>query len=211
MNRHAMPHTLTHAFKQAGTAVIASLTLALSACGTPAGPAPEEAPLYGASIGGPFELVNAAGKTVRWADFRGKYAIVYFGYAYCPDVCPTDVQRMSKGLSDFEKAHPDRGAMIQPIFITIDPERDTPAVVAEFTANFHPRLIGLTGTAEQVKAAADAFRVFYSRGETPESGNYLMDHSNITYLFGPAGDPLAMLPTDEGPAAVAAELAKWVR
>ncbi len=211
MNRHAMPHTFTHALKQTGAAAIASLSLALAACGSPAAPAPEQAPLYGATIGGPFELTDTAGKTVRWDDFRGKYTIVYFGYAYCPDVCPTDVQRMSKGLAEFEKANPDLGPKIQPVFITIDPERDTPEVVAEFVSNFHPRLMGLTGTAEQIKSAADAFRVFYSKGETPESGNYLMDHSNITYLFGPDGEPIATLPTDIGPEAIAAELEKWVR
>jgi len=211
MNRHAMPHTFHHAIKRSVCALIASLCLGLAACGPAASPKPEEAPLFGASIGGPFELVDTAGKAVRWADFRGKYAIVYFGYAYCPDVCPTDVQRMSRGLADFEKAYPDRGASIQPVFITIDPERDTQAVVAEFIGNFHPRLIGLTGTPTQVKSAADAFRVFYSKGETPDSGNYLMDHSNITYLFGPDGKPIATLPTDLGPEAVAAELEKWVR
>lgn len=171
----------------------------------------EEAPLYGATIGGPFELTGAGGKTVRWSDFDGQYRIVYFGYAYCPDICPTDVQRMSQGLRQFEQKEPDLGAKVQPIFITIDPERDTAAVVAEFIANFHPRLIGLTGTPDQIKAAADAFRVFYSKGETPESGNYLMDHSAITYLFGPDGKPIATLPTDLGGDAVAEELAKWVR
>ena len=207
MNLDAMPHT----FKYICTAAMTALSMSLAGCNSPASPSIEEAPLSGATIGGPFELTGTDGRTVRWSDFDGQYRIMYFGYAYCPDVCPTDVQRMSQGLRQFEQAYPGLGAKVQPIFITIDPERDDRAVVAQFVANFHPRLIGLTGTPEQIKAAADAFRVFYSKGETPESGNYLMEHSAITYLFGPDGQPIATLPTDLGADAVAAELARWVR
>lgn len=206
MNLHAMPHT----FKYIRTAAIAAFALTLASCGADPALPLEEAPLDGATIGGPFELTGTDGKTVRWSDFDGQYRIVYFGFTYCPDICPTDVQRMSKGLSKFEQAEPELGAKVQPIFITIDPERDTQAAVAEFVANFHPRLIGLTGTPEQIKATADAFRVFYSKGETPESGNYLMEHSAITYLFGPDGKPIATLPTDLGADAVTEELSKWV-
>ena len=187
---------------------IASLALALSACGTQA-PAPEP-PLAGASIGGDFELIGTDGETVRWADFQGQYRIVYFGFTFCPDICPTDTQRFSQGLMQFERSDPELGAKVQPIFVSVDPERDTPEVVAEFVANFHPRLIGLTGSPEQVKAAADTFRVFYSRGEPTPGGGYLVDHSAIVYLFGPNGEPLATLPTDQGAEAVAAELSKWV-
>ncbi|WP_432201878.1 SCO family protein [Erythrobacter sp. W53] len=195
-------------FAICASGVAASL---LAAC-SPAAEAPVgEPPLAGATIGGPFELTGANGKTVRWEDFRGKYTIVYFGFAYCPDICPTDMQRMAQGLSEFTEANPTLGANVQPIFVTIDPERDTPEVVAEFTSAFSDRIIGLTGSADQVKAAADAFRVFYQRGETQPGGGYLMDHTNITYLFGPAGEPIATLPTDEGYEAVAEELAKWVR
>ncbi|MGX7894475.1 SCO family protein [Tsuneonella sp. HG222] len=183
--------------------------LALAAC-QPAGPA-ESPPLEGAAIGGEFDLVDSAGKAVHWADFAGKYRIVYFGYAYCPDVCPTDVQRFSKGLELFEEQDPARGAKIQPIFVTVDPERDTPEVVGEFASNFHPRLIGLTGTPEQIDAAAKAFAVFYGKGKTSEGGGYLVDHSSNTTLFDPDGKPLALLPTDQGPEAIAAELDKWVR
>ena len=182
--------------------------LLLTACN--AQPA-EEPPLAGAALGGDFSLTGENNSPVSWSDFDGKYRIVYFGYAFCPDVCPTDVQRAMAGLKQFEASEPELGAQIQPLFVTIDPDRDTPQVVAEFTDAFHPRLIGLTGSPEEVKAAADKFAVYYARGADSEAGGYLMDHSNITYLFGPAGDPIAMLPTDEGPDAVAAELAKWVR
>lgn len=206
MNRHAMPIRI----RNFALAPICALTLLVAACDAPASQSAAEPPLAGADIGGPFELVNKQGETVRWADFAGKYRIVYFGFTYCPDICPTDVGRMVHGLNAFAKAHPDLAAKVQPIFISIDPERDTPAVVGEFAAAFSDDLIGLTGTPEQVKAAADTFRVFYSRGEDTPGGGYLMDHSAIVYLFGPDGEPLATLPTDQGADAVAAELAKWV-
>ena len=100
---------------------------------------------------------------------------------------------------------------IQPLFVTVDPERDTPEVVGEFTRAFSPRLLGLTGTSEQVAAAAKTFGVYAARGTEQPGGGYLMDHSRVTYLFGPEGQPLATLPVDQGGDAVAAELAKWVR
>lgn len=169
-----------------------------------------EPPLAGAAIGGAFELTNSAGETVRWDDFAGQYRIVYFGYAYCPDVCPTDVQRTIQGLNQFAEAEPALGAKITPIFITIDPERDTQEVVGEFAAAFSEDLIGLTGTPEQIADAAQTFKVYYEKGEVTQNGGYLMNHSDISYLFGPDGEPLATLPKDEGADAVAAELAKWV-
>lgn len=188
---------------------IAAVALTLAGCGAAEAP-PAEPPLAGADIGGAFELVNANGETVRWSDFDGRYRMVYFGYTYCPDICPTDAQRMMQGHRIFAEQTPELAAKITPIFISVDPERDTPQVVGEFAAAFSDDLIGLTGTPEQVKAAADRFRVFYSRGETTAGGGYLVDHSNIVYLFGPKGEPLATLPTDQGAEAVAAELAKWV-
>jgi protein SCO1/2 len=202
MNRRAMFELAPFARAAAFAAA-----LALSACS--AAPAPEP-PLAGASIGGPFTLTDSSGKTVRWDDFAGKYRIVYFGFTYCPDVCPTDLARSGAGLRQFEAANPALGAKVQPIFISVDPARDTPAVVGEFAANFHPRLIGLTGTPEQVKAAADAFAVFYEKAPPGSDGAYMVNHSTVTYLFGPDGQPIATLPTDQGPDAVASELAKWV-
>lgn len=192
-------------------ALSAFLAVTLAACGQPGADLPGEPPLAGADIGGPFELVNKDEETVRWSDFAGQYRIVYFGFAYCPDICPTDVQRMTRGLRMFAEDNPQLAEQIQPIFITIDPERDTPEVVGEFASAFSDRLIGLTGSEEQVASAADAFRVYYQRGADQPGGGYLMDHSNLTYLFGPEGEPLATLPTDKGPEAVAAELEKWVR
>ncbi|MBV7265057.1 SCO family protein [Erythrobacter ani] len=193
------------------TAIAVAAALSLAACsGAETAAPPEEPPLAGATIGGEFELIDSSGETVRWADFDGQYRIVYFGYAYCPDVCPIDVGQMSRGLKKLGESEPGKIAKIQPIFITIDPERDTPQVVGEFTNAFSKDLMGLTGTPEQVKAAAGAFRVYYERGEDLGGGQYLMNHSNITYLFGPSGEPLATLPTDQGADAVAAEIDKWV-
>ena len=200
MNRNNNP-SATFAFLIAGA-------LALAGCDA-SSPA-DEPPLAGSSIGGDFALTASDGRTVRWDDFAGKYRVVYFGYAFCPDVCPTDMQRVAQGLKVLKASDPDLAAKIQPIFITLDPERDTPQVVGEFAAAFSPNIIGLTGTPDQIAAAAKAFKVFYARGEAIEGGGYLVDHSNIVYLFGTQGEPLATLPVDLGGDAVAAELEKWV-
>ena len=191
---------------------IAPFALILAGCeSAPAGPSTDGVDLRGSNIGGDFALTDKAGRTVRWGDFAGRYRIVYFGYTWCPDICPTDVQRMTQGLRLFARDHPALAAKVQPIFITVDPERDTPAKVGEFAAAFHPDLVGLTGTKEQIEAAKTAFKAFSRKGETQPSGGYLVDHSNLAYLFDPDGKPLGTLPTDKGPEAVAAELAGWVR
>ena len=169
-----------------------------------------QAPLAGADIGGDFELIDKDGKTVRWSDFEGQYRTVYFGYTFCPDVCPVDTQRLARGIALFADEEPEAAAKIQPIFITIDPARDTPEVVGQFTGAFSDTMIGLTGSEEQINQAADTFRIYFARGAGPDEG-YLMDHSNITYLFGPAGEPIATLATDESSQAVAEDLARWVR
>ena len=205
MNRDAMSKlaSLPHA------AIMACALLILSGCGGTSQTA-ERPPLEGSSIGGPFTLVDKDGHTVRWSDFAGKYRIVYFGYTFCPDACPTDMQATMRGLDIFAKAHPSLAADIRPMFISIDPARDTPKVVGEFAAAFSPRLIGLTGTPAQIDQAAKAFAVYHVRG-AKTSGGYLMDHSRIVYLMGRNGEPLAMLAADKGPQAVAADLTEWVR
>lgn len=189
--------------------VAIAAALALAGCGAGTPPA-EEPPLAGAAIGGDFALTDSKGKTVRWGDFGGKYRVVYFGYTFCPDICPTDMQRVAQGLKELKGSDPAKAAKIVPIFITIDPERDTQAVVGEFAAAFSPDIVGLTGTPAQIDAAAKAFKVFYSKGEPQPGGGYLVDHSNVVFLFGPDGAPIATLPTDKGAKAVAAELERWV-
>lgn len=132
------------------------------------------------AIGGPFTLVDTKGATVTDRDVITKPSLVYFGFTYCPDVCPFDNARNAQAIDILA----DRGIVATPIFITIDPERDTSEVMADYTANMHPSMIGLTGTPEQIKAAAQAYRVLYQRRDV-EGGDYLMDHSVFTYLVLP--------------------------
>jgi protein SCO1 len=182
-------------------------------------PALKDAPLAGARIGGPFTLTDQDGKKRSYDEFQGKFRIVYFGYTMCPDICTPDMQHLAAGLSQFEKANPDLADKVQPIFVTVDPARDTPAVLKQFVTAFHPKLIGLTGSEAEIAAAAKAFAVYYQKTEGTAPDAYLMSHSQTPYLMGPNGEPLAILPADtpnteanEGkPELVAAELAKWVR
>jgi protein SCO1/2 len=182
------------------------LGLLAAACGSAA----EEPPLKGARIGGAFTLTDQNGRQVSDRDFSGKYRIVYFGFANCPDICPTDLAKIGQALRIFEKEDPGRAAKVQPIFVTTDPERDTPAVLKAYVASFHPRLVGLTGTPQQVADAAKAYAVYYSKVPN-EGGGYSMDHMRITFLMGPGGEPIAMLPHEEEPKVIAAELERWVR
>jgi protein SCO1/2 len=190
--------------------------LLLAAC-SPA--VPEEPPLKGATIGGPFALTDQRGRAVTDTDFAGKYRLMYFGYSFCPDVCPVDLQKLMQGLAQFEKADAGRGARIAPIFITIDPARDTPAALGPFVARYHPRLLGLTGSDDAVAKAAKAFLVSYKKQEGSAPDRYLMAHTQLAYLMGPKGEPIALLPiddvrtpADEGAAdLVAADLDRWVR
>ena len=146
-----------------------------------------ETPLAGATptIGGPFTLVNQDGKTVTNKDFRGQYLVIYFGYTYCPDVCPTSLTNISDALDLLgEKA-----VKVTPMLITIDPARDTPEHLREYATYFHPRLHALTGSPEQIAAVAKAYRVYYStvKQEDAAEDDYLMDHSSVTYVIGPDG------------------------
>ncbi|MBL0769419.1 SCO family protein [Sphingopyxis sp. DHUNG17] len=192
---------------------------ALASCGGPAEAPSARPPLEGARIGGPFTLVDQDGNSVSDTDFAGKYRLLYFGYSFCPDICPVDLQKLMRGLAQFEKAAPEHGAKIQPLFVTVDPARDTPEALKPFVARYHPRLLGLTGTPEQIAAAAKAFVVTYNKVEGSAPDRYLMAHSQLAFLMDPEGKPLALLPlddpstdADEGtPDAVAAELEKWVK
>lgn len=179
---------------------------AVAAC---AGPA-EEPPLADARIGGPFALVDQDGKPVTERDYAGLYKIVYFGFAHCPDICPTDLAAIGQALRRLEKEDPAKARRIQPLFVTTDPERDTAPVLKEYLRSFHPRLVGLTGTPQQIADAAKAYAVYYEK-VPGEGGSYVMNHSRILYLMGPGGEPIAMLPEDEGAAGIEAALERWVR
>ena len=132
------------------------------------------------SIGGAFRLVNGEGVTVADAEVLAKPSLVYFGYTFCPDICPLDNARNAEAVDILEE----RGIDVTPVFISIDPERDTPDVMADTAANLHPKMIGLTGSAEQVKTAAQAYRVLYSK-EPSDDEYYLMNHTTFTYLMLP--------------------------
>ncbi|TAN56129.1 MAG: SCO family protein [Magnetospirillum sp.] len=134
-------------------------------------------------IGGPFSLTGPGGRTVSDSDFRGHWLLIYFGYTSCPDACPTDLQRMADAL----EALGDLAPQVQPIFITLDPARDTPAVLAEHVALFHPRLIGLSGTPAQIDEVARRYRVRFVRNPPDPNGRYGVDHSTNIVLMTPAG------------------------
>ena len=137
----------------------------------------------GPQIGGPFALIDQDGKPRSDADFRGKPMLVYFGYTFCPDVCPTELMQMANAA---ELLGAD-AAKIQLVFITVDPERDTPAVLKDYVAQFSPHMVGLTGSAEAIAQAAKAYRVYYAKAKPDSDGLYMMDHSSLFYLMDGAG------------------------
>ena len=144
-----------------------------------------------ALIGGPFALTNQKGERVTDETFRGKYMLVSFGYTFCPDVCPAELQLMSNAV-DLLGAKAEK---VTPIFITIDPERDTVPQIAGYVENFHPRMVGLTGTPEEIKEAASAYRVYYAKAEGASAASgYLMDHSTFLYLMDPQGQYVTHFP-----------------
>lgn len=183
--------------------------LALAAC-QPSATAPAEPPLAGAKIGGPFALTDQDGKTVTDRDFAGRYRIMYFGYTFCPDVCPIDMQKVGAGMKALEESDPAIAARITPVFVTVDPKRDTPAVLKEFVANFYPRMVGLGGTPQAIDTVAKEYGVYYQLHEPGPGGGYLVDHSRQAVLFGPDGKPIALVPTDKTPDEIATELKRWV-
>ena len=143
-------------------------------------------------VGGPFELTDHTGKPRTERDFRGKLMLVYFGFTYCPDICPTDLQAIGLAL---DKLGAD-GDSVQPIFITVDPERDTAQHLAEYVPMFHPRLIGLTGSDEAIRKAADAYKVYYARVDPDKetNGYYTVDHTAFIYLMDRDGNYLGFFP-----------------
>ena len=148
----------------------------------------------------PFSLIDHDGRAVTDADFRGRYLLLFFGYTACPDICPTDLAVIAATLDRLGEA----AAAVQPLFVTIDPERDTPSVLAAYVANFHPRLIGLTGTPEAVAAIAARYGVGVQRSGAAAGGDYLLDHTGATYLIGPDGGGLRRFRHGTGAAEMAA-------
>ena len=149
------------------------------------------------SIGGPFTLVDETGKTVTSEEVIKEPSLLYFGYTFCPDICPMDSSRNAEAVEILEQ----RGKEVQPVFISVDPDRDTPEVLADYTDNLHPRFLGLTGSHEQVKAASKAYRTYYKKND-PEDGEdefYLVDHSTWSYLVFPGEGLVGLFKRSETP------------
>lgn len=154
------------------------------------------------AIGGPFELLNGAGELVTDEEVIDGPALVYFGYTFCPDVCPFDVARNAIAIDILEE----QGLDVTPVFISIDPERDTPEIVAQYGEDMHPKMVALTGSPEQVKAASQAYKTYYAKG-TGEGEFYLMDHSTFTYLMFPETGLATYFGRDVAPEAMAEQTA----
>ena len=186
--------------------IVAALALlAPAACGNPAA----DPPLAGARIGGPFTLTDQDGKTVRDADFAGKWRIVYFGYTFCPDICPTDMLKLGQAMKLLEKSDAALAGKVTPIFISVDPERDSPAVVKEYVRQFHPRFVGLTGKLADIEAVAKGYAVAFRK--EPAGDSYLIGHTQVAYLMDAQGKPITSLPLEKDAPAIADELRRWVR
>ncbi len=164
-------------------------------------PAPAPAPAT-VAIGGPFALTDHLGRAVSDQDYRGAYMLIYFGYINCPDICVPALNNMSAALDALGTA----GDAIQPIFITVDPLRDTVEALAGYVPSFHPRLVGLTGTARQTEAVSAAYSVFFKAEEHAGDDDYLVGHSGYVYLIGPDGEFLTVMSHAKAGAAMAAQI-----
>lgn len=158
-------------------------------------------------IGGPFTLLNGDGKAVTDKDFRGKFMLVYFGYTFCPDVCPTTLTNVADAMDKLGPA----ASRLRPVFITVDPKRDTPAVVKQYAAAFGPAFTGLTGTQDEIAKVAREYRVYYAEHRTgPGANEYTMDHSSILYLIAPDGSFVAPIRADQSGGDMAAALKRFM-
>jgi len=142
-------------------------------------------PVAGLAIGGPFSLTDHSGQDVTELTYDGQYKFIYFGFTYCPAICPTELQKVSRVTKALEKNNPEIAAKFQPLFITVDPERDTVAVMKDYVSLFHPKLIGLTGTQPQIDFVTKSYRIFARKVDDPEQHDYTMDHSSYLYLMSP--------------------------
>jgi len=161
----------------------------------------------GIALGGPFSLQDHNGQRVTEGAFAGRLGLIYFGFTYCPDVCPTELGLMASAL---DLLGPDASRVL-PVLITIDPARDTAAALADYVSRFHPALIGLTGTEEEIATAARAFRVYYRKIQPPGASDYLMDHSSFIYLVGPDGKVRQLFRPNTPPETIAAAIRGQIR
>ena len=145
------------------------------------------------NFGGPFTLTDHTGKSVTEKDFQGKYRLIYFGFTYCPAICPTELQRINTVLKNLGPA----GEKIHPVFITVDPERDTVDVMKNYVALFHPRLVGLTGTPEQIKNIKKAYKIYAAKVQDDTMSDYTMDHSSFIYFMDPEDTLIRIFKVDD--------------
>lgn len=156
-------------------------------------------------IGGPFELIDHTGKAVSDADYSNTYKLVFFGFTYCPAICPTELQKITQILNTLEA---ETAAKITPLFITIDPERDTVEELQQYVEQFHPRLIGLTGSLEQIDAVKKAYRVYASKVENDMMDEYMVDHSSFLYLMTKDNKMIALYPSKDSAAQIVSDIQK---
>ena len=151
-----------------------------------------------AGVGGPFELTDHTGAEVTDADFLGRPMLMYFGFTYCPDVCPTELSRVASVAAELSPDGEDGRSAITPVFVTIDPERDDPAAIAQYVGLFHPDMVGLTGTDDQIAAIARTYRVYYQRIPLPDADDdYTMDHSSYLYAIDARGEVADVFTPDD--------------
>lgn len=185
----------------AACALILAAAVLVSVMPSQAHRSPAMMAIAGSDIGGPFELTTHTGERVKSTDVIDRPSLIYFGFTFCPDICPIDTQIMVEAVEILDEKNID----VKPVFITVDPERDTPKELSYYAEGMHPKMVGLTGSAEDIRKAADAYRVFYQKTETPGSAaEYLIQHTGFTYLMGPGDELLAIFRRDF-PAEVIAE------
>ncbi len=183
-------------------AVLAAFCLAAAA-------PPKKPPPLEALFGGPFALTDHHGRAVTDETFRGRFALLYFGYTFCPDLCPTNLLTMAEALEALGPA----GERVQPLFVTVDPARDDPAALRDYMAHFGPRFLGLRGTPAQTRAVLKAWRVHRRKvpaGTGGDAGDYLVDHATLTFLMGPDGRFRTLFPHDTQAGAMAAALRRYL-
>jgi len=159
------------------------------------------------SVGGPFQLVDQHGAMRTDQDFRGSYMLMYFGFTYCPDTCPTALLKIANALEELDVAKAER---IVPVFISVDPERDTPDVLRSYAGHFHPRLVALSGTPKELERLGRAYGVFFAKVPTGPPGEYLMDHTSFVYLIGPDGKYIEHFESDASVGDLVAALQRHV-
>jgi protein SCO1/2 len=158
-----------------------------------------------AAIGGPFSLVNQNGERATQASYAGKYLLMFFGFTYCPDICPTELAKVTRVM---ELLPPDVAAQVQPLFISVDPERDTPELLKQYLTMFDPRIAGLTGTPEEIAAVTRAYRIYAAKVPGQGGADYLVDHSAMLYLMRPDGSFATFFRTTDSADVIAAKVAE---